>query len=663
MTLQRNISEVIKLNKERNAILDSYYDPLTGEGSFLKRTELRYTDEDKNASFFAPDHMFNISIIQKLQEVGSVEKLVESQFGVYSKPLHQRLRNELLNLRLDEDFEFYAYTCVKIPDKDKEDLVSFKLNRPQRKLLTSFESRRIANKPIRTIIDKARQWGGSTLTQIYMNWIQLRHRKRWNAAICAFVEAQAVHVRQMLNTTIENFPESIAKYTLSNYSGFNSKNKVINERDCVIGVGSTERPENLRTYNYRMLHATELGSWKNTPEKSGSAMLQSLRGSIRNLPYTMVVLESTAKGVGNLFHNEWTYAIEGKSGYDPVFIGWFEIEMYREEISDFESFISNMDEYAWSLWDLGATLEGINWYYNHKQQENMSDLAMHQEFPSTWQESFESTGRPAFDKIHIQRMYSHCKDPVFIGDIHGKSVKGKDAFKDIRFVEQKNGDIWIWEFPDQEKVSNRYCGFLDIGGRTAKADYTTLKVFDGYWMIEGGKPEVVAVYHTHLDQDLSAWKAAQLLHAYGIGLFAVEIQSLKSKGEAPEGDHSLTVLDEISPYYPNLYTRTNPEDIRQGIPAKYGFSTNRLTKPMLVDTLNECLRDELYVERDKRSLDEMYYYELKEDGSYGATDGKKDDLVMTSAGGLWLRFKYMSKPVRIIEQPRTTRKVVNESTI
>jgi hypothetical protein len=667
MAVTRNIPEIIAENKKRNALLDAPYNPVTGEGSFMPRKEIRYKDKGQEISFLAPAHMLDFPVIQRLIDCGSVEKLVKSVDGNYTNQLHARMQKELLELRLKEDFEFYTYTCVKIPAKDTEELIPFKQNRPQRRLLVEFEKQRLANKPIRVIIDKARQWGGSTESQIYMNHIQLFHRKRWNMAICTLVDPQAVHIRQMLNTTLENFPESVAKFTLSNYGAFNSKNKKINERDCIIGVGSTERPENLRTYNFRMLHLSETGSWKDTPGKSAKALAQSLRGSIRPLPYTMVVMESTAKGVGNFFHDEWMAAIEGRSSYAPVFVPWFEIEMYREKITDYKEFIAGMTEYGWNLWDLGATLEGINWYFRHKTGENMSDLAMFQEMPSTWRESFESTGRPAFNKIHINNQYKHCRPPVFRGDIRGKSVKGKSAFEKIEFVSQVNGDLHIWEYPDTTiNVKNRYCGWLDIGGTTHKADYSCLKVIDRYWMMEGLKPEVVAMLHSHLDADLLAWKAAQVMWMYGKGLLAVEIQSLLNRKGQEEVDveHSFTVLDKIAPFYPNLFARTSPDDIRKGIPAKWGWVTTRLNKPMIIDLLNECLRDELYYERDSGSLDEMYYYEIKDDGKLGAADGKKDDKVMSTAGGLYLALSYLPKPVEIKEEQRSSgRRVISEASI
>jgi hypothetical protein len=383
----------------------------------------------------------------------------------------------------------------------------------------------------------------------------------------------------------------------------------------------------------------------------------------------MVVMESTAKGVGNFFYDEWMSAVKGESGYDPIFVSWFDIEMYRDPIEDMDKFITSLDEKYlsdgtpfWYLWELGATLEGINWYKNHKARERMDDLSMMQEFPSTPEESFSSTGRPAFSHMDIKRAEKNCTKPDYIGELKATSTKGKGAFDKIRFEGSVGGNLWIWAMPDTTiKMANRYCSFGDIGGKSKGADYSVIKVFDRYWMTQGGKPEVVAVWHGHIDQDIFAWIGARISAFYNNALFAIETNSLR-KDEA-EGDHFLTVLDEIAPFYPNLYTRTSIDDIKKGLPTKYGFHTNSSTKPLLVDTLNAALRDDLYYEKDSRATDEMYQFELKDNGLYGAKDGCHDDHVIVTAGGLWLAIKYMPLPVEIKQGFTKKRTVHSQASI
>lgn len=598
-----------------------------------------------------------------IREISKFNSLV----GYYRANAH-KLKGLVVNdlmmaiteIRIKHDFEFWAATCAKVLDKTSSLVVPFILRPAQRKLLKELEDMRQTDIPIRVILLKARQWGGSTLVQLYMAWIQLYHKTNWNSVIIAHLEDAARNIRSMYTRVAQTHPKDIMKITFKPFEG-SQKTRVIEERGCIIGIGSSEKPEAQRSFDIKMTHLSEVAFFKSTELKSAEDLAQSIRASVPMQPYTVAVLESTAKGVGNFFHSEWLAAVEGKSAYRPVFIAWWEIELYLKPIDNFHEFCETMTAHDEYLWALGATLEGINWYKTFKHSERYDDWRMASEFPSTSTEAFQSTGRRAFAPEYVLNSRKTVQDPIFIGEVFADAQKGEGAFTNLEMKEIPNGDLQIWIRPDTMNVSNRYIGFADIGGRNPKADYSVLKVFDRYWTIDGGVPEVAAVFRGHLDQDLFAWKCAQIMWLYNKGLLAIEVNSLLKKGLNSEGSHHLTVLDEISAFYPNLYTRTSPERVREGVPSIYGFHTNRATKPMIVDELNAALRDGGYIERHKRSCDEFDSYEIKTDGNYGAVDGAKDDCVVVTAGGLWISNKSMDA-CRIVNfiKPKKS-KVISEA--
>ena len=107
------------------------------------------------------------------------------------------------------------------------------------------------------------------------------------------------------------------------------------------------------------------------------------------------------------------------------------------------------------------------------------------------------------------------------------------------------------------------------------------------------------------------------------------------------------ILDTIAGLYTNLYARKQTaEQIDKGEPKKWGFHTNSSTKPGLIHHLQECIRDQLYVERFKPCLHEMAEYEKDSTGKYSAPagEGKHDDMVMSTAIGLYICFKDMEMP-------------------
>ena len=59
--------------------------------------------------------------------------------------------------------------------------------------------------PIRIILLKARQWGGSTLIQVFMIWIQLVHLRQWNSVIVSHIENTAKTIRGMYTKILDNY--------------------------------------------------------------------------------------------------------------------------------------------------------------------------------------------------------------------------------------------------------------------------------------------------------------------------------------------------------------------------------------------------------------------------------------------------------------------------
>ena len=111
--------------------------------------------------------------------------------------------------------------------------------------------------------------------------------------------------------------------------------------------------------------------------------------------------------------------------------------------------------------------------------------------------------------------------------------------------------------------------------------------------------------------------------------------------EGTEGDNFEYILNEIAVHYDNLYSRTSDKDIKQGRPRRWGFHTNPSTKPMVINHLVKCLRDDLYIEHSAPTCDELDLYEIKENGrEMGAVEGNNDDRVMATAIGVWACYNH-----------------------
>ena len=645
-----NVQEVIKENKRRLKKLNSPYDPLIGIGSPTPRKKVSLKEI---GVIHLPVEMIKKSKLLKLiMKSGSFEGVAEEMEMTIDEVIELYIHDRFIY-----DFEYWAICTVVIQDKLTLAEISFKCRKAQLILFEKLEEMRIAGIPIRIILLKARQWGGSTLVQVYMMWIQQIHRSNWHLAVCAQDDGAANNISEMYRRAAESYPEDIGTVTFKPYAR-SPKNSVNTERGGIIGVGSINNPNQFRSYNYPMCHISEAGIWEDTPKRTAKALVQSLRSTVPQVAYSLIVVESTAKGVGNFFHDEWLAASKGETGYAPVFVPWYKIDMYQREIKKggYPKFISSMSEHDRFAWDNGATLEGINWYNWFQKHEKYEESQMFEEFPTTPEEAFISTGSRVFPYIYIAKAREDVLDPVWRGDIYPQGIANKKALNNIDFhVNATGGNLLIWKHPEpfieyrgeKYSVSNRYCGFADIGGINPKADYSCLKIIDRLWMLWGGVPETAAVWHGHLDQDLFAWKCAQLGVAYNKMLLAIESNSLRT--EKTDGDYFLTVLDNIADHYDNLFIRNNHESTNTDYSPKYGFHTGKGNKEMVITNLLGNFRGDvkgntLYKERHAKSLDECDFFERKPDGKMGAVEGKKDDLVIISAGSSWLATEFMPPP-------------------
>lgn len=697
--MQKKVIEILKENDKRNADVYQKFDPISGIGSIGERVEVRI-DGFPLETQCIPVEMLSIPLVKLLIKCGSIIKFLTEELEVeYSEEDRLKVIEQFVRLRCRYDFAFWAALYVYIKNKGGGDDVLFRLTRPQRKFVERLEKLRKANKPIRIVLLKARQWGGSTTSQLYMAWLQLIHKVGLNSLIIAHQGAGSDEIKDMFDRMIKAYPISML-YKLGETYNENESKLVgvghsgsihrVPQRNCKIKIGTAERPDSCRGGDYNLVHLSEVGLWKTTDGKKPEDIVRSACSGILLKPYTMIVYESTANGTGNFFQREYDAAKRGTSQFEAMFVSWFDIEQYslsfenENEKADFAIWLwknrnngsassarAESGKYLWWLWEQGATLEAINWYVQERAKYN-EHAPMASEYPSDDVEAFVHSGERVFDKYKVDEFRASCKPPKYIGDVYADGDSGKDALKNLRFAKDTQGLLWIWDLPeinDKEIVTNRYLTIVDIGGRSKKADWSVILVIDRLFMLDGDRPEVVAQWYGHIDMDILAWKAAQIAAFYDNSLLVIESNTLEThdKERQVDGDLSHFILNQIKDVYPNLYARKQTEDeIREGLPRKYGFHTNVATKPMIISTLIKVIREHLYTERDERCLDEYVVYEKKQNGAFGAITGKHDDLLMTRAIGLHICFFEMPIPtivMRVNMRVPKKKKVVSAATI
>ena len=679
----RMAESMLTKNAQREKELFADYNPLTGEGAPGRRREIYIDDlyQGRPAILYLPVEMFSIGVIYRLARCESIEEFCYETYGEYDDDLRRTVIEDFLRTWAKYDFYFFCYAYARIKNKEGGEDIPFKLRPAQIKLTGYFEKARLEGKPIRVILLKCRQWGGSTLTQIYMAWIQIMWMKSWSSIIVGHQGDSAAEVKDMYVKLITQLPDFLFYEKGKDYDESQPKIKgggtnnlsLIPARNCKIKTATAINPEGARGGDSAMAHCTEVAFWPQTEQRDPQKQIKSSCSGILMKPYTMIVYESTPNGA-NFFKDEWDRANETDeygekvSAFEPVFVAWWEIEQYRDTPPNLLEWACTLFErredqknkwdYLFHLWVIGATLEGIYWY-RQKMAEYKDIQDMQQEYPSDPIEAFKYSGTAEFDIYRIEKQRKFCRKPLLQGEIYGDAPKGELAMRNLHLVRETTGDLKIWAMPDKSiNLLNRYFISVDIGGKYKTSDYSCITVLDRADMMaadgelnEDAGPTVVAEWHGHCDADMLAIKCAQISHFYNDGLLIVENNTAYSKLNDVDTDNVTELFFPILlPLYDNVYSHNRSELDKSGNhrETKYGFNTNRSTKVSIIKYMGQCVRDMLWVEREKEMLDELSYYMKFPNGKYGAIPGKHDDRVMSRAIGLWVsRFEWDRYPVKV----------------
>lgn len=678
-TIDITISKILQENERRRAIVFAPFNPITGEGSIGQRVAFTVSDYPIPTQYL-PVEMMDEPFVKSLSKAGSVDAFIRDALMLpVTDEARDKVVEEFIRIRQKHDYPFWAAMFAYIKRKGGGTDVLFRLNRPQRKLIKRLEKMRKAGKPIRLILLKARQWGGSTAIQIYMAWLQLVHEVGLNSLIIAHQVSGSDEIKDMFDRMIKSYPVEMLHELGEAYApnepkmvGVGKSGNIfrVPQRNCKIKIGTAERPNSCRGGDYNLVHLSEVALWKETEGKKPEDIVRSACSGILLRPYTMIVYESTPNGVGNFFHKEYLAAKKGLSQFEAMFVAWFEIEQYELPFSDeaekyafakklFENrrndeVKSDREEpgtYLWRLWEKGATLEAIHWYVSERSKyTNHGDMAS--EYPSDDIEAFTYSGRKVFSSEDVEQFRPACRAPRWIGEIYGSADEGEKAIEGLRFKKEADGRLFMWhdvEISDTEEVTDRYLVVVDVcKGHTKNADFADILVIDRLFMMDGEPPVVAAEWHGHIDMDKLAWKATQVAAYYNNALLVIESNTLETNNTKGEAEYILTLIHEV--YGRQLYARKqSAEDIRQGLPKKYGYHTNPLTKKVVIYNLKVVIRERLYIEREEACLDEYLTYVETENNVFEAMEGYHDDRLMTRAIGMQVCYHEMELP-RIVKK-------------
>ena len=157
--------------------------------------------------------------------------------------------------------------------------------------LAVLEDDRLASRPIRVIVLKARQWGCSTLIQNYMAWIQMCLRPNWSSLICCHNKDSAVNIRRLYTDLVRDYPADLwdggedgeTRLAFKPFEGSTNVREIAG-RGCRVAVTSSESQDAIRGYDIAMAHLSETAFWRDTPTQSPDDLIRSVCGSVALIP-------------------------------------------------------------------------------------------------------------------------------------------------------------------------------------------------------------------------------------------------------------------------------------------------------------------------------------------------------------------------------------------
>lgn len=521
------------------------------------------------------------------------------------------------------DFAWYRQH-LKVQDRASHRIIGLRPTLIQQRVRDTIIACERQGRPTRIIVLKARREGVSTIVQA-----TFAHRAFTRNNVKCYTIADEAESAQNLHGMTELMYESLPKALKPKKgvgSGSGRRLKLANGSDLRTETAQDKHAG--RSGSATCVHASEFGFWP-YPQQTLTAMLQIVPDETG----TIVVIESTANGVGNLFHEEWLRAEEGNSAYVPLFFSWLDDPGYFKPTT--ASDLGELDDEEEVLHEVHkASLGQIAWR-RHKISQDLQGRVenFHQEYPTTPEEAFLATGRQYFGAGAIARFKPQEPLGRFALDKMHFRKRGDRPQRDER------GPLAIYAYP---VAGHRYFMFIDPAGTVSDMEAKhflkpeEIEDFTCMWVVDCTTMETVAVWHARRDIGLVGEEAARLGAVYNRAIICAET----SGGYGHVINAKLRELG-----YAPIHRDRRRDQYDRSTKPQYGFVTSVATRPLMLETLRDILREDPHLLRHAGLKKEMQSF-VTVKSFPAAAHGTHDDQVMAAAGAYAVAVDYAQrKPI------------------
>lgn len=343
-------------------------------------------------------------------------------------------REKAVRDRLRSDFEYYAPRCLKIltkpDDKGNTKLVPFNLNPAQRIIHQKVEEQRARLGYVRALILKGRQQGASTYVEGRYYW-----KTTQRSGQKTYILTHKQEATENLFTMVDRYHTNCPVFVKPRVGKDSAKELEFPALDSKYQVATAGSKGAGRSATLTNVHGSEVGFWENGEEH--------LAGMLQAVPLaagTEVILESTANGVGNIFHKHWQMAVLGQSDFIAIFIPWFLEPGYRRPVPDdfeLDGDPESVPEGELTEVDYAAAfnLDDEQMYWRRRKIIELGGgeegfYLFKQEYPATADEAFQSSSGHSFLSrkavLRARKSAVATEGPLIIGVDPGGDKEGND---------------------------------------------------------------------------------------------------------------------------------------------------------------------------------------------------------------------------------------------
>lgn len=230
---------------------------------------------------------------------------------------------------------------MRIRPKEGQGLRHFEFNQAQGYIHGRLEAQKEETGRVRALILKGRQQGCSTYISA-----RFYHRVTHSQGLRCFILTHADDATQNLFEMVTRFHDHVPEMFKPSTGAASAKELSFDKLDSGYRVGTAGTKAVGRSATIQLLHGSEVAFWPHA-ETHRAGIIQA----VPRAPGTEIILESTANGVGGVFHEEWVRAESGKSEYQAIFVPWFWQEEYQADVP--KDFLLTAEEAEYKrLWGL-----------------------------------------------------------------------------------------------------------------------------------------------------------------------------------------------------------------------------------------------------------------------------------------------------------------------